>query len=202
MAGNAGRRLRHRESGTTSGTRRAPQANRRKIPTRGRSAGGMTRRQSSVWLARTSNDERPKALTEAASSCAQPTNRQKRLCTSPWPRRWFAPMRPANWHSASGGMVCRTTYMTLAWTGFTSAAKCFTKSSSGTQAGLLVDVQVRERRDRDPPGLGAGRPILPRPGRRPRCRPVRRRSACLSPGAVMICPPQEWPAADHFVLAG
>ena len=45
----------------------------------------MTGRQSLVWLARTSNDERPKVLAEAASSCARRTNRQKRLCTSPCP---------------------------------------------------------------------------------------------------------------------
>src|SRR5260370_10193504 len=49
----------------------------------GRSAGGMTRRQSLAWLARTSNDERPKALAEAASSCARHTNRQQTPCTSP-----------------------------------------------------------------------------------------------------------------------
>src|SRR5260370_37837976 len=49
----------------------------------GRSAGGMTRRQSLAWLARTSNDERPKAPAEAASSCARRTNPQQRPLPSP-----------------------------------------------------------------------------------------------------------------------
>jgi len=130
-----------------------------------------------------------------------------------------APMRAANWRSASGGIAssavatmnqvgsdfqagtpitswkpeaatgCCTAYMTRALTGSMSAAKCLTKSSSGSQAKPAASISRCARAGVGGP-CAASAPI-DSPWSSPKAAMYTRPAAfgASTPRAVMICPP-------------